>query len=132
MPTINPLLPADHDRWFDTRPSSWQAVYAAYDRLAVSMTALTPQLGIRGLTILGRLANRCALHGPSPGELAALYGSMPAPVLARIARDVAALRFKNRAAIAIFYHAGVDPLARLVRHPDLAELERMYTDRRPR
>lgn len=132
MQKFNPLIPSDHDRWFDTRPSSWwKTASDGYDRLALRLTARHPQAGIRALTLLGHLANRCALHGPSPGELAALYGPLPPRLLARIGRDIAALRFKNRAAIAMVHRAGVEHLARLVRSPGTVRLGQIHAGKRP-
>ena len=132
MQGFNTLIPSDHDRWFDSRPSlRWTAAYRTYDRLALRLTARHPQAGFRALTLLGHLANRCALHGPSPGELADLYGPLPRRLLARVARDVAALRLKNRAANAIFRRAGIEHLARLVRSPGAVRLEEIYAGKRP-
>ena len=63
----------------------------------------------------GRTANRVGLHGPSRGEVARLYDWLPARRVGEVARDIAALRLKNRAVIAVVGHDGVAHLSTLVR-----------------
>ena len=85
-----------------------------YDASVVALTTVHLSGAIASLDALGRLANRAGVHGPSRAEVTALYPWLPVQGLGKIARDIAALRLKNRAAVALVDQGRTDRLASLV------------------
>jgi hypothetical protein len=125
---INPLIESADDRWLEPRPVWWEHLRQSYDHSAAALTRLHLSGTVRAVDALGRLARRVGVHGPSPREVAALFEWLPPDRLAGIARDIAALRFKNRLAIALVNRGGTARLSELVRprgeRPSAAQLDR--------
>lgn len=113
--TANPLVSAAHDdQWYST-PSPWQRVCrAAYDRAAVALIGRGRGSGVRQLSRIADFLHACGLQEPSPSDVAALFPSLSRDAAARVARQSAVLRFRNRAAVASFHARGLDQLARVV------------------
>ena len=111
----NPLVSAAHDdHWYST-PSPWQrACRLMYDRAALALIGRGRGSGVRQLGRIADILHACGLQAPSPSDVTALFPSLSGDTAARVARQIAVLRFKNRAAVASFHAYGLDQLARLV------------------
>jgi hypothetical protein len=113
--TANPLASTAHDdRWY-ARQSPWQRGYRlVYDRLAVALLERGPASGMRQLGRMGSVLHACGCQPPSRHDVAALFPALSSREATRVARQSAALRFRNRAAIASYLAHGVTQLSRLV------------------
>ena len=113
----NPLSRGGEDLW-PVAGSVWrQRLRRAYDASTWWLARRHPSAAIRALDIAGRLAHRIGVNGPSRDELTALYDWLPPHEQVQVGRAIAALRLKNRAAVAMVAHDGTAHLARLVRWP---------------
>jgi hypothetical protein len=115
MPTVNPLLPTDRDRWFEPGPAWWRAVCATFDRVGVALAMTDTPAAVRLAGLLGRLARAGRLQGPSCEAVSLLFDQLPPPSALHVAREIAALRFKNRLATALVVRGHLDKLAAIVR-----------------
>jgi hypothetical protein len=111
----NPLVRNGEDHWPDAGSAGWQQLRRLYDGAAQRLARAHLRSTIAALDAAGHLANLSALHGPSRSEVAALYDWLPRRSLGTVARDIAALHFKNRAAIALVQSGGTRSLSEVVR-----------------
>jgi hypothetical protein len=114
--TANPLVSDAHDdRRYYGQESRWQRGYRlVYDRTALALLGRGLSSGVRRLGWLGYVLHACGCQQPSRHDVAALFPDLSPRDAARVARQSAALRFRNRAAIASFRAHGLTGLARLV------------------
>jgi len=114
---INPLMESAADQWFEPGPAWWQRLCRQYDDLTLALARVHLRGALGLLDLCGRTAHRAGLHGPSLTELSALCDWLSPVEAARVAREIAALRFRNRAAIALVHGGRIAQLAGLVRWP---------------
>jgi hypothetical protein len=113
----NPFLPGHDDREPHATSKPREQARRVYDAVATGLARVHLPGTMAVLDAVGRAANVAALHGPSPTEVAALYDWLPRGRLGAVARDIAALHLKNRAAIALVQRDRTADLATLVRWP---------------
>ncbi len=113
--TANPLVSTAHDdRWYG-RESGWQRLYRlVYDRTAVVLLGRGLASGVRRLGWMGYVLHVYGCQQPSRHDVATLFPALCSREATRVARQSAAFRFRNRAAIASFRAHGLTRLARLV------------------
>jgi hypothetical protein len=112
----NPLVRQGEDRWPEARAGR-RGARRVYDTLAWGLAGRSLPGALTALDRMGRVLAATRVQGPSPAEVGALYDWLPPGRCARVARDISALRMKNRAAIAIVERGGLDRLATLVQWP---------------
>ncbi|MBL8139959.1 MAG: hypothetical protein JNM38_02520 [Acidobacteria bacterium] len=117
MSTANPFVASDDEHWFAPAPRWWSGVLGGFDRVAVAWIGRAPGARIVAIDRLGRRMHAAGLVPPTPEATRALFPDIGPTEAARIARDAAALRFKNRAAIALLQRRGLDALAQLADPP---------------
>ena len=126
----NPLVAADGERWPDPGPGWRQALLRRHDTVARSLARVHLSGTIALYDALGRAANLAGLHGPSPSQVARLYDWLPRRDVGRVARDISALRAKNRVSIALVLSDRTADLAKRVRWSDEAGRQALAESRR--
>ncbi len=114
MSTTNPFLASSDERWFAPAPGWWERVLALVDQGTTTLLHRDAPRGIRVMDRLGRWAQAAGLVAPTAGDVAACFTRRSPSEVRQIARASAALRFKNRAAIALLQRRGVEALSQLV------------------
>jgi len=115
MPSTNPLLRVDDDRWFEADPRWWRAVCGSFDRVVRGVAAIDGPRTIRVSGLLGQLARRAGLQGPSAAEVRRLFPFLTPPRASAAAREIAALRVRNRVVLALVLGGHIDRLAAGIR-----------------
>lgn len=104
------------------RSSRWHAARGLYDRAAAVTSAFGPGFTLSAAGVAGHVSHWAFRRSPSVSDLLELFGGRDtaasrAPLT--VAREISALRFKNRALISLVGRHGLVPLARRVRRsPD--------------
>ena len=107
MSTPNPLVPHEGERWFTADAPWWRAVCARFDHVAGRLAAGQPSRTFAAAARLGRIAQRVHACGPRPEEVGAIFPAMTPRDRCRTARQIAAQRVRNRAAIALVHQGGL-------------------------
>jgi hypothetical protein len=81
-------------------------VRAIYGHTVGALGRLGPAATVRSLDMAGRAAHAAGLLGPRAHDVAALFPWLDTATQARVARRIATLPVKNRAAIAFVEHGG--------------------------
>lgn len=114
--TANPLVSTAHDdRWYDKETRCQRGYRLVYDRTAVALLGRGLASGVRQLGWMGYVLHACGCQPPSRHDVAALFPALSSREATRVARQIAALRFMNRAAVASRRAHGLTQLARLVK-----------------
>lgn len=111
----NPLVASGEDAWPESGPLWRRGLRRGYDSLTGLVGRVHLPGAIRALDVVGAAANLAGLHGPSAREVAALFPWLATADCRAVARHIAALRLKNRAAIALVDRGGIGRLATCVR-----------------
>lgn len=114
MIAVNPLQGDGHEHWRQSMPRWRLTCRSWYDRTALTLMAPDAQGGLRRIGLLGAVARRARAQGPSPSDLVALLPTLSRWEARRAANEIAAARFRNRAAIALVEKDGVQALASLI------------------
>lgn len=114
MSGVNPLVATGDGRWEESHPAWWRRLLSTYDRLAVGLVERYPDTAIRTLGRVGESAHRLGLAAPSPRLVREVFPFLERAGVHRVARQSAALRFRNRAAIAVLHTRGPGALAKLL------------------
>lgn len=112
-PGASPLLLEGEHHWPPGMDRRWDR--RAYDAGVSWLAARSLPATIMALDVLGRSANIAGAHPPSIAEIAALYTWLPRSQCRLIAPRIAALRLKNRAAVALAARGRIAELAHRVR-----------------
>jgi hypothetical protein len=113
MTDANPLV-QDVDAQWPTGTSVWRRRGTqAYDALVCGAARVHLPATMAAIDAAGRLAHRAGLHGPRASDVHALFDWLPEARVDALARDIAALHLKNRAAIALVEGGRIADLARL-------------------
>jgi hypothetical protein len=113
MSTSNPFVASEDEHWFVPGPRWWSGALGLFDRVAVAWTGRDAAARIVAVDRLGRYAHKAGLVPPAPAAIQQLFPWLDDDAAACAARDSAAVRFKNRAAIALLQRRGLESLARL-------------------
>lgn len=114
MIAVNPLQTDAYEYWHQASPQWKRACRTWYDRAALSLMTADPRIGLRRIGFLGTMARLARAQGPSGADLRALLPALSRRKAASVANRIAAVRFRNRAAIALAEREGLAPLAALV------------------
>jgi len=114
----NPLVRDAEADWPDPGPAWKQRARRLCDATAIRLARAHVPSALALLGAAGRAANFSNILSPSTSEVAALFHWLPRGDLGRVARSIAALHLKNRAAIALVQDGRTADLARLVRWSD--------------
>ena len=114
MSTTNPFVASDDEHWFAPAAGWWRRLLAVVDHGALRLLDGDARAGIRAMDRLGRLAHAAGIVAPSRDDAATFFDTRPDTEVRQIARASAALRFKNRASIAVFQARGIEGLVPLV------------------
>ncbi|MFB3855153.1 MAG: hypothetical protein ACE148_15205 [Vicinamibacterales bacterium] len=101
MPSVNPLVADDKDAWFEADSPAWRAACGSFDRAVGGLSRLGFRRTVRTLGLIGRLACRAGLQGPSAREVLRLFPFLSEAAASATARCIGALRLQNRASSAL-------------------------------
>lgn len=111
MTGVNPLVAADGRPWRESHSLGWRRMLRSYDRLAVRLVERRPASAVRLLGGIGAWANAAGLVAPRTSLVAAVFPWLTPRQTRQVARQAAALRFRNRTAIAVLHARGPAALA---------------------
>jgi hypothetical protein len=121
MTAANPLV-QDIDAQWPAGTSAWRRRGTrAYDALVRGAARVHLPATMAAIDAAGRLAHRAGLHGPRAADVRALFDWLPDGRIDALARDIAALHLKNRAAIALVDGGRIADLARLAQWRSAAD-----------
>lgn len=109
----------------------WLLPFTAYEALTLALTLADPRAGLGLAGGVGRLASRLAGYASSPDEVGALFPELSPARRVRIAREIAAGVFKNRALRRLVQVGGLERLAPWVRWQGVERLQRLREKQEP-